>query len=338
MRVGIVGSGIIGTKRGMVITESKDCELVSITAEHVDMARPLAKRFGCKAVDNWLDVLKSEIDAVVVATPPHIHAEISIEAMKRGIHVLCEKPIATSLNDAKNMNKTAHENNVILKCGFNHRHHPAIRQIKKWIEEGKIGTPTFIRSVYGIGARHGIKKEWRSNPTIVAGGQLMEQGIHCIDLMRWIVGNPAEVSCLTSSPFSMIEPLEDNAFVTYKTEKGQLTNIHSSVLQWKNLFSFEVFGTEGYANVNGLGGSYGLETATLGKKDQDAPFADYIVEFRGPDQSWALEWKEFQDSIAKHMEPEGNGHDGYEAMRLVFAAYKSSREKRAIDLTSERIE
>ncbi|MGI0059939.1 MAG: Gfo/Idh/MocA family protein, partial [Nitrosotalea sp.] len=228
MKVGIVGAGLQARRRGPIVLQSKN-EIVSITAENADLAKPLAKELRCKVVSNWMEVVNSGIDALMVCTPPHVHAKMSIEAMKKGIHVLCEKPLCTTLSDAEQMVKTAKENNVTLKCGFNHRYHPAIRQIKKWVDEGQIGEITFIRSIYGIGARPDVQKEWRSNPKIVAGGQLMEQGIHCIDLMRWFVGNPQEVVCLTSTPHSIIEPLEDNAFVTFKTAKSQLIHIHSSI-------------------------------------------------------------------------------------------------------------
>lgn len=331
MKIGIVGAGLQARRRGPIALQSKN-EIISITAEHVDLAKPLAKELGCIAVSNWMEVVNSGIDALLVCTPPHVHAKMSIEAMKKGIHVLCEKPLCTTISDAEQMVKAAKENNVILKCGFNHRYHPAIRQVRKWVDEGQIGEIRFIRSIYGIGARPDVQKEWRSNPKIVAGGQLMEQGIHCIDLMRWFVGNPQEVVCLTSTPHSLIEPLEDNAFVTFKTEKSQLINIHSSILQWKNHFSFEVFGTDGYAVMDGLGGSYGVEKAILGKRDPYGPFAENIIEFRGGDISWKLEWEEFENSIKTKKEPEGNGIDGYESLRMVFAAYQSQKEKRTVNL------
>lgn len=332
MKIGIIGAGLQAKRRGPYILQSKNCELVSITSDPIGMAQNLSKELGCRVENTWMEMLESGIDAVMVLTTPDSHAKISIEAMKRGIHVFCEKPIANTLQDAKEMLKVKEEKDVVLKIGFNHRYHPAIREIKKWIEEGKIGEIKFIRSVYGIGARPGIKDEWRSNPSVVAGGQLFEQGIHCIDLMRWFVGNPSEVVSLSSSPYSMIEPLEDNTFTTFKTSKGQLINIHSSILQWKNHFSFEVFGSDGYATATGLGGSYGIEKAILGKRDSYGPFAEYVVEYRGQDQSWQLEWQDFENSIKNKTEPLGNGMDGYESIRLVFAAYQSQKEGKVIKL------
>lgn len=335
MRIGIVGAGLQAKRRGPVIQQFSGNEIVSITSLHPEKSLSLANDLKCEVAKNWKEIIEDKIDALIVCTYPDSHAEISIEAMKKGIHVLCEKPLCTSVEDALRMIKTAKENNVILKCGFNHRYHPAIQQIKQWIDDDKIGEINFIRAVYGIGVRPGIEKEWRSDPTIVAGGQLMEQGIHCIDLMRWFVGTPQYVTCMTSNPNSLIEPLEDNAIAIYKTKKGQIVNIQSSLLQWKNRFSFEIFGTKGYAVVNGLGGSYGTEHAILGKRDPFAPFAEYRIDYRGPDISWKSEWEIFENSIKSGEMPEGGGNDGYEALRLVFAAYQSHKEMHTINLNEE---
>lgn len=332
MKVGIVGAGLQAKRRAPVVLESKNCELISITSDPPEAAESLARKLDCDVLPNWVSVLDSGIDAVMVLTPPNLHAKISIEAMKRGIHVLCEKPIANTLEDAKEMIKISEERKVILKIGFNHRYHPAIKQIKKWYDNWELGRINFIRSIYGIGARPDVKNEWRSDPKTAAGGQLFEQGIHSIDLMRWFIGEPSEVVCLTSGVNSIISPLEDNAFVTFRNQKGQITNIHSSILQWKNHFSFEVFGTEGYAIANGLGGSYGVEKAILGRRDPVAPFSENIIEYRGEDKSWLLEWQDFEDSINKGYQPFGSGKDGYEAIRLVFAAYQSQKENKIVRL------
>ena len=294
--------------------------------------KTLANDLNCKVVDNWKEVINDNIDAVIICTYPDSHAEISIAAMKNGIHVLCEKPLTRTENECKEMINAAKDNNVILKCGFNHRYHPAISMAKKWQDDGKLGKINFIRCRYGICGREGLEKEWRSNPKIVAGGQLMEQGIHAVDLMRWFVGEPEEVTCLLSTNFWKIDPLEDNAFVTFKTKEGQITNIHSSITQWKNLFSFEIFGNDAYAIVEGLGGGYGIEKAILGKRDFEAPFEQTCVEFRGGDKSWSKEWEEFIDCIKSKKQPMGNGHDGYESIKLVLSAYRSAKENRTIKL------
>lgn len=220
----------------------------------------------------------------------------------------------------------------VLKCGFNHRHHPGVQQARKWFEEGRIGEPVFIRARYGIGGRPGYEQEWRADPEVVSGGQLMEQGIHAVDLARWFLGKFSQVTAFVETRFWNIGPLEDNAFALYRTPVGAVASIHSSLTQWKNLFSFELYGSDGYVAVEGLGGGYGTERAIFGRRDFTAPFAEEVVEFRGEDRSWQEEWREFASAIGEGREPLGTALDGLEAMRLVFAAYESARTGRTVNL------
>jgi predicted dehydrogenase len=333
MRVGMVGAGLQARRRGPVLLNFPETTLVVVSAVQRDHAAPLASRLGCEAAEGWESMVEREdLDALVVATPPHLHAQISIAAMRNGKHVLCEKPLARTIGEAETMVVTARETGRVLKCGFNHRHHPAVQQARRWFDDGRIGDPMFIRARYGIGGRPGYDREWRANPEVVSGGQLMEQGIHVVDLARWFLGEFAQVTAFVETAFWNIKPLEDNAFALFRTAAGTAASIHSSLTQWKNLFSFELYGRDGYIASEGLGGGYGTEKALFGKRDFAAPFAEEVVEFRGEDRSWHDEWQEFAAAVKARREPLGNSVDGREAMRLVFAAYESARAGRAIDL------
>ena len=337
MRVGLIGAGLQGGRRAPVLKQFPNTELVVIAADHHDRAKLLANTMGCQATDNWEEVVaRDDIDAILVCTPPDLHASISIAAMKRGKHVLCEKPLARTLEEAREMLHATQENGVKLKCGFNHRHHPAIQQAKDWLNEDIIGELDFLRCRYGICGRPGYEKEWRANPQIAGGGHLMEQGIHALDLFRWFVGNFTKVVGFTATRFWDMSPLEDNAFALLYTEHGQLACLHSSLTQWKNLFSFELFGHEGYILVEGLGGSYGNERAILGRRAFLKPFREDVIEFRGEDRSWYEEWKEFAAAIHEDREPLGNGYDGLEALSLVHAIYESAAKERVIQLAGSK--
>jgi len=328
-----VGAGLQARRRGPVLLQSPDAELVVISAAHLEQARHLAVRLGCEAAEGWeLVVGRDDLDAVIVATPPHLHAAISLAALKNGLHVLCEKPLARSLDEAQAMVAEAKAAGRVLKCGFNHRHHPAVQQARKWFSEGRIGEPVFVRARYGIGGRPGYEQEWRADPEIVSGGQLMEQGIHAVDLARWFLGEFSQATAFVETRFWNIGPLEDNAFALYRTPGGAVASIHSSLTQWKNLFSFELYGSDGYVAVEGLGGGYGTERAIFGKRDFVAPFAEEIVEFRGEDRSWQEEWKEFVSAVQERRAPLGTALDGLEAMRLVFAAYESAKAGRTVEI------
>jgi predicted dehydrogenase len=162
----------------------------------------------------------------------------------------------------------------------------------------------------------------------------MEQGIHVIDLFRWFLGEIQDVSAVAETSYWPIAPLEDNAFVTCRTRAGVPASLHSSLTQWKNIFSFEVYGKEGYLAVEGLGGGYGTEKLITGRAAFDRPFAYETTEFRSGDTSWKDEWLAFVNSIDTGMAVLGSGTDGVEALRIVFAAYEAARVGRRVTVAS----
>ncbi len=333
MRVGFIGAGLQGERRALALLGQRDVKVSVVSATDLAGAQPLAARLGCEAAAGWQTVVeRDDLDAVVVCTPPDSHATISIAAMRAGMHVLCEKPLARRVEEAEAMLAVAEETRRTLKCGFNHRHHPGIQQIRHWYDEGRIGEPFFVRARYGIGGRPGYEQEWRADPAVAAGGQLMEQGIHAIDLARWFLGEFAQVAAFVATQFWKMSPLEDNGFALYHARNGATASIHSSLTQWTSLFSFEIGGRDGSLEVQGLGGSYGTERAILGRRDFAAPFSEEIVEFRGGDRSWLGDWNEFVAAIREEREPLGSARDGLEAMRLVLAAYQAATTQKVVDL------
>ena len=158
----------------------------------------------------------------------------------------------------------------------------------------------------------------------------MEQGIHAIDLFRWFLGEPTEILAMIETNYWNIRPLEDNAFVLLRWPHGQVASLHSTVTQWRNLFSFEITGKDGYGVVAGLGGGYGSEQAILGRRDFSAPFSEQVIEYRGEDRSWHEEWKEFMSAVVQRREPQGSAIDGLRALQIVNAAYASDRERKSL--------
>ena len=326
MNLGIVGAGLQGRRRAQALKAVGDSRLLIVADVCQDAAAALAAGAGCPATSNWDDVVaRDDVEVVVVCTPPHLHADVAIAAMTRGKHVLCEKPLARNVNEARAMVRAARESGVRLGCGFNLRHHPGFRQIRRWYEDGAIGDIDWIRCRYGIGGRPGYDQDWRARAEISGGGQLMDQGVHLLDLCRWFLGDFAEVSGMAATRFWDIAPLEDNAFALLRTDRGQVASLHASWTQWKPLFSFEVSGHDGYLAVEGLGGAYGTERSILGRRDFAVPFREEVVEFRGEDRSWEEEWREFVAAIREGREPLASGEDGLAALELAHAIYESAR-------------
>ena len=326
MKVAIVGAGLQGRRRARALKAVDGSELVLIADVSQDAAAALAADTGSLAASRWEDVVsRDDVDAAIICTPPDLHAEIAIAAMKSGKHVLCEKPLARNVDEGREMVKVAQEAGVTLKCGFNLRYHPAIRQAHQWYEDGDIGEIDWMRCRYGIGGRPGYDQEWRAQADVSGGGQLMDQGVHALDLFRWFAGDFVEVFGFMATRFWDVAPLEDNAFALLRTAKGQVASLHASWTQWKPLFSLEVFGHDGYVTVEGLGGAYGTERATLGRRDFEAPFGEEVIEFRREDRSWEAEWQEFVSAIREGREPSANGDDGLAAIELAQGIYESAR-------------
>ena len=338
-KIAVIGSGLQATRRAPAIVEDPRYEIGWFVDRQLDRAEKLSKQFGGRAVTQWKDAIQDpEVFAVLVLTYPDSHAEISIAAMEAGKHVLCEKPLCRTEEEAERMVIASRKTGMILNCGFNHRFHPAVKEAYRLFHEGKIGKPVFGRGRYGIAGREGIEKEWRSNPQIVGGGQLMEQGIHLIDLFSLFLGDMKRVTGMAATNKWPITPLEDNGFVLMQTKEGVISSIHSSLTQWINLFEFELYGEKGSLSITGLGASYGVEKLTVSLHDPSGPFSHSTTEYRGGDSSWKAEWQGFTQSIemsnsdSKPVMPPGGSMDGLRAMRIVKAVYTASETGKTVDL------
>jgi predicted dehydrogenase len=334
MRVAIIGAGLQCRRRAPVIAGSKTDQLVVICGSAEEPTRQMAERFGCESSLDWKEVTsRFDIDAVVVCTPPNSHTAISIDALSHGKHVLCEKPLCRTLEEATQLAQAIAMSKKTFKCGFNHRYHPAMLEAKKLLDSGILGRPMVGRCRYGLVGRPGFEKEWRADPERAAGGQLGEQGIHGIDLFRWFIGEISDVSCMISTQFFKLQPMEDNGMAIFRMANGATASLHSSMTQWKNLFSLEVYGEDGYAQIEGLGGGYGLEKLTWGKRDFSAPFSHTTIEYRGGDTSWAAEWEDFAKAASEGRQPAmGTIEDGVKALELTLACYTSSKERRFVSM------
>jgi predicted dehydrogenase len=316
----------MGNRRARVAQASGD-EVLLVADLNPERARATAKAVGAAWKDDWQKVASHpEIEAVVVATLNKSLLPITLAALRSGKHVLCEKPLGRNAREAEEMAAAARQANRVLKVGFNHRHHPALRQAHELAQSGKIGPLMSIRAVYGHGGRPGYDQEWRGNADLAGGGELLDQGVHVVDLCRWFLGDFVQVAGMLGTWFWQVAPLEDNGFALLRTAAGQIATLHTSWTQWKNLFRFEVFGRDGYLLVEGLGGSYGVERLTLGiRRSESGPPDQQVWEYWGPDISWQAEWEEFKTAVGEQRQPLGNGQDGYQAARVIDAIYESAK-------------
>ena len=328
MRVGIVGCGLIGNKRAKAL--GRDDRLVAVADTDLGRAEALARyHAGCEAGANWAALVsRKDVDAVVVATTNDMLAPVTEAALRAGKHVLVEKPAARSAAEIEPVVAAAREafekSGVVVKVGFNHRFHPGFQKAREIFESGALGEMIFVRARYGHGGRRGMEKEWRGDPTIAGGGEMLDQGVHLIDLARWFLGDFPHVTGHVSRYF-WDWAVEDNGFALLRTDKGQTAFLHASCTEWKNLFSFEIYGKDAKLAIDGLGGSYGVERLAYYKMlPQMGPPETTIWEYPGEDRSWHLEWQHFTGCVATRHRPSGDLDDAMAALRVVQALYDNS--------------
>jgi predicted dehydrogenase len=325
LKIGIVGCGKVGYKRALTIQQHfPDCKITWFASNTVEHAKQFADNFGGSYLNHWEEMLKKDIDVVIVSTTNNMLFPISKAFLENDCHVLCEKPPGIIISEAINLLKTANIKNKKLKIGFNNRFHPAIYNGWEKVVAGQIGDILFIRGLYGHGGRPGMKNEWRGSVQKSGGGVLLDLGIHMVDLCRWYAGEFEEVFARMKNSFWGME-VEDNAWISL-FGKVVVAQIQVSLTQWKNRFTFEVFGTEGYIIVNGLGGSYGEETLIIGKRMlESGPPEEKKFIFPSDNSSYHLEWKNFMEGILDNSLIYADGRDGACAMQLISSAYESAK-------------
>lgn len=323
-RVAIIGCGLIGQKRAKVLGAS---QLKFCVDSVLARAEGLAKLYpGAVASDDWRAVVqRDDVDIVIVATPNNLLAPVSLAAVENGKHVLVEKPAGINPGEVAAVLAAARKAGVQVRVGFNHRYHPALMKAHEIWQSGAIGDLMFIRGRYGHGGRLGYEREWRADAAISGGGELIDQGVHLIDLARWFLGDFTKVYGRTANYFWKM-PVEDNAFLTLETAAGQVAFLQVSCSEWKNLFSMEIYGRDGKLQIDGLGGSYGLERLTFYKMlPEMGPPETMIWEYPRGENSWGLEYAEFLEDIRLAREPAAGLEDALAALRVVGTVYEQNK-------------
>jgi predicted dehydrogenase len=318
----IVGCGLIGAKRAAAASGH---EIVMVCDRDRGRAEQLAQKIGARAVTDWHEAVGAEVDAVIVATTHDQLAAISLGAVEAGRHVLVEKPAGRELAEVQAIATAAAARKRIVKVGFNHRFHPAFQKAREIVDTGALGPLMFIRARYGHGGRVGYEKEWRVQPVISGGGELIDQGSHLIDLSRWFLGDLTVDYAAVPTLFWNIQA-DDNSFMALRGGAGQMAWLHASWTEWKNTFSFEIFGRDGKLAIAGLGGSYGLERLTHYRMlPQMGPPETTTLEYPGLDSSWRAEFDDFAAAVRDNRKPCGDIADAVANMAIIGEIYRRYR-------------
>lgn len=321
--VAVIGCGLIGTRRAKALG---DARLVVCADVVLDRALGLAATApGCRAVADWKEAIRDpEVSIVIVATLHDALAEIARAAVEAGRHVLIEKPAARRAAELSGITEAAAASGSLVRVGFNHRYHRALQKAHQLVTSGAVGPLMFLRARYGHGGRVGYDREWRADPIRSGGGELIDQGPHLIDLARWFLGEFTEVEGFAATYFWDM-PVDDNGFLLLKTARRQVAFLHVSCTEWKNTFSFEIYGRDGKLEINGLGGSYGIERLTFYKMLSEMGPPDTTAwEYPAADNSWKLEFDEFLEDIRLRRSPSAGVHDAIAALGIIERIYRIS--------------
>ena len=318
MNIGIIGFGKIG----------------KIRAASIRVLRPNASIFyydtlvegDVNDVDNIIN--NPSIDIVIICTPNNSHKELTIQSLKNNKHVFCEKPPTMNLEEMEEVMAAERLTNKKLIYGFNHRHRESIKKIKEIVDSEVFGKVLWIRGRYGKEVDENFYNDWRSKKEMAGGGIFFDQGIHMLDLFLYISEDFDEVKAVVSNLYWKLD-VEDNVFAIFKNSKtGVVASLHSTMTQWRHLFSFEIFLEKGSLILNGLktpSENYGQEVLTITQNRTSAPTATWNREEQiiyKTDDSWNNEMNYFLNCVESDTDISICGSkDALKIMKIVDMVY-----------------
>ncbi len=326
-KVGIVGYGVVGKKRHSVLNKISDFNVTTVSDKNFNERNPP------KGLSNYLDykdlINSEEIDVLFVSLPNYFAADATLMALKKGIHVFCEKPPARTLKELYPIKSVINGSNLKLMYGFNHRFHPSVIKAKKIIDEKSLGDVINLKGVYGKSKIISFNQtDWRTNREMSGGGILLDQGIHMLDLMNYFVGGFNKIFSIIKNSFWNFD-VEDNAFVLMENNNGVVAQLHSSATQWRHIFNLEITLERGSILLRGIlssSKSYGKETLKIIFSDPDNDKGDPREEVLSFDEdtSWDLEVLSFTEAIRNSANiTSGSIDQAIEIMNLIENIYKS---------------
>lgn len=326
LNVGIIGFGKMGRTRAQSLARSGKARVTLVFDPAGGDCGEIPQAPSEQAV-----VESPEVDALFVCTPNHRNKPLTMAGLAAGKHVFCEKPPAFTACDVEEIMAVEKASGRKLMYGFNHRHHGSIKAMADSVASGQYGRLLWMRGRYGKSVDHNYFQTWRARKDLAGGGILLDQGIHMLDLFLLLAGDFDEVQAMVSNLYWKLDGIEDNVFLNLRNRAtGVVASLHSTMTQWRHLFSLEVFLERGYMVLNGLktqSGSYGDEILTIAKNRTIAPAASWEDEERTvyhADTSWDDETLAFLEAIERgEPVPTGSSHDALRVMKIIDEVYRT---------------
>lgn len=326
INVGIIGFGKMGRIRYDEVVRGGTGHVLAI-AEPSLLSPPAP---GVTVYRDSADLLAdSRLHAVIICTPNYLNKPLTVRALETGKHVFCEKPPALNASEVEEVRAVEQKTGLKVMYGFNHRHHGSIRKAKELLDSGTYGRLLWMRGRYGKSVSPDFYQTWRAKRELAGGGILIDQGIHMLDLFLLMAGDFNEVQAFVSNLYWKVG-VEDNVFAMLRNRGGVVASLHSTMTQWRHLFSFEMFLERGYMVINGLltaSRTYGDEELVVARNRTAAPAAtwDGSETFHFPvDDSWQVEVAHFLEAVVTGTDIQfGTTDDALNLMRLVDKIYES---------------
>ncbi|RAP49973.1 MAG: oxidoreductase [Methanosphaera sp. SHI613] len=311
--VGVIGVGAMGYNHVRIYSELENANLLAIS----DMVRGtldnVSKEFNTVGYVDYDNILQiDDIEAVNICVPTVFHHDVVMRAIEAGKNVLVEKPVASHINEAQEMIEAAKDAGVILATGHVERFNPAVRVAKRLLQEGEIGEVVTANA----------KRLGPYPPRIRDVGVATDLAIHDIDIFNYLFESKAEMVFANMSSNLKNCEFEDHAEIMTKYENGALSILETNWLTPYKKRQLNITGVDGIISVD-----YGSQSVTLYKENNKVE--NVKVENKEPLKE---ELRSFVNAVQSNTEAEVTGRDGYEALRIVEAAMKSSKEKNLVYL------
>jgi predicted dehydrogenase len=331
--IGLIGGGNISETHARSCRAIAGVEISAIYGTNSEKIARLCREYGGTPYTNFDDFLRHRpMDLVMVGSPSGLHAEHGIAAARQGLHVLTEKPIDIAAERADALIAATEESEVKLGVLFQDRTKPHIRQLKGWVDQGLLGRILFVdaRVKWYRPPEYYAKSRWRGTFALDGGGAVINQGIHTLDLLLWLLGDVIRVQARTATLFHKIEA-EDTAVATFEFASGALGSFHATTAAFPGYpRRVEISGSEGTVILEhdriisaNLRSATDL-TANLIESPTDenqSATSPAVCDFRGHQALLT----DFLDAIRQNRAPLCDGREGRRSIALVESIYRASR-------------
>jgi len=339
---GVIGCGAIAQRRHLPEADrARHANIVAVVDPLEKRANEVAERYGARPFTDHKRMLKeAEIDAVVVCGPNHLHAQQTVESLRAGKHVLCEKPMATSKRDCKRMIAEAKKQNRHLMVGMNQRFEPVHVKAKELIDRGVIGKPLTFRTAFKHSGPEAWSldgaKSWFFDPEAAVLGCLGDLGVHKVDLIRFLLNDEfVEAGAIIETLHKKARGggklgLDDNALINLRTKKGAIGHVEVS---WTNYAGEAnetiIFGADGVLRI-GADPEFGV---VVKKRGGGRECYDVGAMATNVSQTSSGVIEHFTERLRKNRKPEIDGEDAYRSVNVIFAAMDSAKQNKTVKIT-----